>query len=163
MTLKNSEASKPGDLRVWWIPQIPGKPFHYPVDTVDQGAALLDALGKYDLFQLKNRIKPDYANAGGLQVFVEDDGEGRPGWVDWDDMDTGHDDPESWHEEMELPKPHELLAEMCQAYDGLKGFVAAIPAETPLPAMPGIDTDYFDQKRDQAETALSAGGHRKAW
>ncbi len=76
--------TKKGDLRVWWIPQIPMKPFYYPVETPEEGAILCDALAKYDLFQFDHRIKPDYANVGGLQVLDEDsDGEGTPGWVDW--------------------------------------------------------------------------------
>ncbi len=70
-----------GDLQVWWIPQVPMKPFTHPVRSVDEGMQLLDALAKYDIFQLENNIKPDFANAGGLSVF--EDGE----WVDWCDED----------------------------------------------------------------------------
>lgn len=66
-------------LRVWWIPQVPMKAFHYPVNSVKEGAILLDVLAKYDLFQYVNNVKPDYANAGGLQMW--EDGE----WVDWED------------------------------------------------------------------------------
>jgi hypothetical protein len=68
---------KEGDLKVWWIPQVPMKSFDYPVDTVEQGMMLCDCLAKYDMFQFDNRIKPDYCNAGGLMVF--EDGE----WCDW--------------------------------------------------------------------------------
>ena len=67
-------------LRVWWIPQIPMKPFHVDVDTVDEGVKILDVLANYDLFQLEHNIKPDFANAGGLAV-LDEDGE----WVDWAD------------------------------------------------------------------------------
>lgn len=70
-------APKAGDLRVWHIPQIPGKPFLVPVANIVEGKLLLDALAHYDLFQFENRIKPDYANGGVLNVF--EDGE----WTDW--------------------------------------------------------------------------------
>ncbi len=84
-----------GDLQVWWIPQIPMTAFVVPVSSVAEGAKLLRVLADYDLFQFEHRIKPDYANAGGLQVWF-DDGEGDSGWVDWDDPETGETDPEVW-------------------------------------------------------------------
>lgn len=71
-------------LRIWWIPQIPMKPFFKEVPTLAAGKLLLDALADYDLFQLENNVKPDYSNAGGLQAIA--DGE----WVDWYDED-GYD------------------------------------------------------------------------
>lgn len=71
-------------LQVWWIPQVPMKPFEVEVDSVETGVKILDVLAKYDAFQYENRIKPDYSNAGGLYIWDEDsDGEGNPGWVDW--------------------------------------------------------------------------------
>ena len=45
----------------------------------------------YDLFQFVNRIKPDYCNAGGVQRWCTDNGEGKPGWEDWYDEETGDD------------------------------------------------------------------------
>lgn len=71
--------SGPVEYRVWWIPQIPGKPFEVPVESPEQGKWLCDVLADYDLFQYENRIKPDYANAGGVQQLDED------GWSDYDD------------------------------------------------------------------------------
>lgn len=70
-----------GSLRVWWIPQVPGQPFHVDVADLSQAKLLLTTLARYDLFQLANRIKPDYANVGGLEVF--EDGE----WCEWNDAD----------------------------------------------------------------------------
>ena len=70
-----------GDLRVWWIPQVPGKRFEVPVKLLSEAVLLLRTLADYDSFQFKNRIKPDYCNAGGLIIF--EDGE----WVDWYDAD----------------------------------------------------------------------------
>lgn len=72
------------ETRVWWIPQVPGKPFHVPVTTVEEAMLVLDTLAKYDLFQLAENIKPDYSNAGGLEVL--EDGE----WGEWYN-DTGQD------------------------------------------------------------------------
>ena len=76
-------------LRVWWIPQVPGKPFLVPVDTLVEGKRLLNVLANYDLFQLENNIKPDYSNVGGLSVFDPYDKEDGPdgSWLDWEDSD----------------------------------------------------------------------------
>ena len=70
-----------GDLRIWWVPQVPGKPFHVDVSNIREALVLLDVLAKYDLFQYEHRIKPDYSNAGGLEVF--EDGE----WSEWESPD----------------------------------------------------------------------------
>lgn len=73
----------PGDLRVWWIPQIPGKPFHISVATESEAILVMNTLADYDLFQFENHIKPDYSNAGGLEIYDVDDLE----WVEWYDED----------------------------------------------------------------------------
>lgn len=75
-----------GDLRVWHIPQVPGKPFHVPVSTPREGALILRVLADYDHFQLMNNIKPDYCNAQGLEVF--EDGE----WCKWMNEDCDNID-----------------------------------------------------------------------
>lgn len=72
---------KDGDLRVWWIPQVPMKAFHVPVKTVNEAKLLLRTLADYDLFQYENRIKPDYCNTGGLEVFEAE------GWMEWESDD----------------------------------------------------------------------------
>lgn len=71
--------AKDGDLRVWHIPQIPGKPFHVQVMSVTQARLVLRVLANYDLFQYNNNIKGDYANAQSIEIY--DDGE----WTDWDE------------------------------------------------------------------------------
>lgn len=73
-----------GQLRVWWIPQVPGKPFTVDVSNIREAKLLLNTLANYDIFQYENRIKPDYCNAGGLQTW---DGEE---WTDWYD-EEGND------------------------------------------------------------------------
>lgn len=69
---------KPGDLKVWWIPQVPGTPFEVRVSSLAEAKKLLEVLADYDMFQLATRIKGDYCNMGGLTVF--EDGE----WTDWE-------------------------------------------------------------------------------
>lgn len=92
----STEEAKEGDLKVWWIPQVPGKPFEVPVSSVEEAKKLLDVLAKYDAFQFENRIKPDYCNAGGLVVYEIERVDGmdqRGDWVDWYDEDgNGIDD-----------------------------------------------------------------------
>ena len=85
-------------LRIWWIPQVPGKTFKVDVNSVEEGVKLMDTLANYDLFQLENNIKPDYCNAGGLIMFdAKDDTDSPQGsWVDWFDEETGEDDPKEW-------------------------------------------------------------------
>ena len=73
-----------GQMRVWWIPQVPGKSFLVPVNTIAEAKLILKTLADYDIFQFKNRIKPDYCNAGGLMRFERGD------WTDWYD-DDGND------------------------------------------------------------------------
>jgi hypothetical protein len=69
------------DLRIWWIPQIPGTAFEWRVADLAQAALILDAFAAYDDFQYAERVKGDYCNTGGLQIFDGSD------WVDWEDED----------------------------------------------------------------------------
>jgi len=83
-----------GDLKVWWIPQVPGKPFEVAVPCLQSASLLLDTLARYDAFQFENRIKPDYCNAGGLMRFEDGD------WCDWwsedgEDFDEIRRDPDA--------------------------------------------------------------------
>lgn len=70
---------KLGDLRVWWIPQIPMKPFLVPVDSYAVARKITKTLAAYDLFQFENKVKPDYSNAGGVEYFDGED------WLSVDD------------------------------------------------------------------------------
>ncbi len=70
-------ALKEGILRIWWIPQVPMKPFHASIESVGEAKRTLTTLADYDAFQYDNHIKPDYSNAGGLEVY--ENGE----WSDW--------------------------------------------------------------------------------
>ena len=75
---------KEGDLRVWHIPQVPMEPFYVAVASIEEGERICEVLADYDLFQYRNKIKPDYANAQGISVYCEDldDELGGPGWID---------------------------------------------------------------------------------
>lgn len=97
---------KQGDLRVWWIPQVPGKQFWWPVRDLREANLLLDVLAEYDLFQLKHRIKPDYCNAGGLVVWDErcPDDNGNC-WVTWSDEETGDELDDYCQAHPELTEP----------------------------------------------------------
>lgn len=95
------EDIKVGDIRVWHIPQVPGKAFHVMVDDFAQGEKICDLLALYDNFQFDNNIKPDFSNAQGIERY-EDNGEGGYGWYDidpeFDEMfGQGSIDPE-WNE-----------------------------------------------------------------
>jgi len=74
---------KEGSLKIWWIPQVPMKPFFVEVESLQEAKKILKILAEYDLFQYKHRVKPDYCNVGGLSIFK--DGE----WVEWCDEETG--------------------------------------------------------------------------
>lgn len=66
---KHFENPVEGQLRVWHIPQIPMEAFKYPVKTVEEAKLAMKLFAQYDLFQWKHRVKPDYANGSGLEVF----------------------------------------------------------------------------------------------
>lgn len=88
--------NKVGDLQVWRMPQVPMKAFYVPVASVAEGVKVMSVLADYDAFQFLARIKPDYCNAGGLQVWEADSNGEGPGWVDWYDEESDEDDPEVW-------------------------------------------------------------------
>jgi hypothetical protein len=93
---KDQPAPKKGDLRVWHIPQVPMKAFYVPVANLVEAKLILDTLSHYDDFQLKNKIKPDYCNVNGLQMYDPDYIENNvtdSGWTDW------HPDMTPWFTE----------------------------------------------------------------
>lgn len=75
--MKTKNSPKDGNLRVWHIPQVPGRPFIVEVETPHIAKQIINLLAEYDLFQFEHRIKPDYTNASGLEVF--EGGE----WTEW--------------------------------------------------------------------------------
>lgn len=58
------------NFRVWYIPQVPWTPYRYDVSSVEEWRTVLKAIVWLSQFEYANRIKPDYADAAGLEVFV---------------------------------------------------------------------------------------------
>jgi len=77
---------KEGQLRVWHIPQVPMYAFHIYVSSVKEAKLVLEALAIYDLFQLQYKIKPDYSNAQGLEIW-----DGKE-WIEWEDEEGNNID-----------------------------------------------------------------------
>jgi hypothetical protein len=72
---------KVGDLKIYWIPQVPMKAFEYPVTSVSEAKHMLDMLARYDIFQYEHNVKPDFCNAGGLMIY-EQTKDGLD-WCEW--------------------------------------------------------------------------------
>lgn len=84
--MKYQEVNKPKiikekQLRVWHIPQTPMHSFYVYVDSIKEAKQILEVLAIYDLFQLEYKIKPDYSNVQGLEVFEDNE------WIEWQDED----------------------------------------------------------------------------
>ena len=79
-------------LRVWHIPQVPGKDFVVDVDNTKEAAKLLMIFAMYDQFQYQNNIKPDFSNMSGVSRKVDGEWvdffyEDEDGWeIDWDEF-----------------------------------------------------------------------------
>ena len=72
---------KEGQLRVWHIPQVPMHAFRVYVSSIKLAKLVIKTLAIYDLFQLEYKIKPDYSNVQGLEIY--ENGE----WSEWQDID----------------------------------------------------------------------------
>lgn len=77
MSTKNPQD---GDLRVWWVPQVPMTAFEVDVPDLKTASIILDTLAHYDAFQFEHKVKGDYCNTGGLQQYDGEAGE----WWDWE-------------------------------------------------------------------------------
>lgn len=66
-------------LRVWHIPQIPMDPFYVYTEDIKEAKKICDILAAYDLFQLENKVKPDFINTNGIEMWDNTNKE----WVDW--------------------------------------------------------------------------------
>jgi hypothetical protein len=64
-------------FRVWYAPQLTGPSFEIEVEDFLEACRLLDTLYNFSLFEFENKLKPDYADLGGIQEW---DGE----WLDVD-------------------------------------------------------------------------------
>lgn len=91
-------------MRVWWIPQVPMKPFYVEVNSLEQAILIDNTLSRYDMFQFKNNIKPDYTNVGGVELYVGD----RPEF-------EGEEWTEYFNDELYIGDYHDAIA-MYQEY-----------------------------------------------
>lgn len=67
-------------MRVWWMPQVGvDATFYIPIKSIEEAGEFMDILSAYDCFQYNHRIKSDYCNTGGVQVWDEEAHE----WNDW--------------------------------------------------------------------------------
>ncbi len=80
----NEQTPAYGDLRIWYVPQAPMDSYTQPVDSIEEGFKILDAIYQVALFEFENRLKPDYSNAGGVSRY-ETNGEGGFDWYDVDE------------------------------------------------------------------------------
>ena len=74
---------KPTKFKLWYIHQVPGKAFEMEVSDPVAALQTLDVIYQVTLFMFRNRMIPDYANAGGVS-YLDEDGD----WIDYD--------PEEW-------------------------------------------------------------------
>lgn len=84
MTHNNNQTTelnpKIGDLNLWYIHQVPGKPiFQQRVDSVEEGRKILNAIFETMLNAFEQNMIPDYANFGGINRWEPDD-EGGYNW-----------------------------------------------------------------------------------
>lgn len=102
-------------LRVWWIPQVGiEKAFYIPVESPEKGKKVIDLLSAYDCFEYNQRVKPDYCNTGGLQMFDEEEND----WIDW-----FYEDDNAYYEAEELD---EYCEKMSPDAEKLKSFQEAV-------------------------------------
>lgn len=80
----------PGALKVWYIPQVPMKPFEVEIPHRDGdeekelalAVILRDTIINFSIFEFENNVKPDYSDMDGISRW-EDNGDG----FDWYDVD----------------------------------------------------------------------------
>lgn len=75
-------------LRITHFPQIPCNPFIVEVNDLKEAKKITDVLAAYDLFQYKEKIKPDYCNS----TFLEEYNEEEDVWYTWYDEESGISD-----------------------------------------------------------------------
>lgn len=75
-----------GQVRVWYIPQVPMDAFEFDVPDLAAGKLVLDALSAFSWFEYQNDVKPDYADAGGIHSY-EADGSGGFDWFEVDESE----------------------------------------------------------------------------
>lgn len=77
-------------FRVWYIPQVPMKPFRFEVPDIATARIVKEALIKFSLFEFENNVKPDYADAIGIEKFSVKAQE----WWEYHEEDEDEDEDE---------------------------------------------------------------------
>ena len=72
-----------GSIRVWYIPQVPMEAFEVDVPDLATAQLVLNTLGKFSYFEYTRRVKPDYADFGGIHRYEKD----LDGGLDWFEVD----------------------------------------------------------------------------
>ena len=67
-------------FKAWYIPQVPMKAFEVETHTAAEAQAALDLITAFSIFEFENKVKPDYADAGGIVLWDEPDQE----WFDYE-------------------------------------------------------------------------------
>ena len=95
-------------LRVWHMPQVGcNATFYVPVESLEEASHVMAILSCYDIFQLDNRIKPDFCNTCGVQKYdFEEDC-----WLDWD-SDEYSNFEDYLAEDLEAGSADEVYTEM---------------------------------------------------
>lgn len=80
------ELLKEQKLKICHFPQIQMKKyFEVDVKNLEEAQIIMDTLANYDLFEYKNKIKPDYSNMTILKIWDEEAND----WLEWMDEETG--------------------------------------------------------------------------
>lgn len=67
-------------FKVWYIPQVPMKAFEHVVDDLKTAENVLSAIYEFSAFEYENKVKPDYADMGGIAEWNTTD-------KSWEDVD----------------------------------------------------------------------------
>jgi len=78
-----ADADKSG-LQLIWFPQVPCKPFYFPVASVEMAEIMMDLMAKYDLYLLEDcsEMRVDFCNTGDLLMRDEEMDPEDP-WCSW--------------------------------------------------------------------------------
>ena len=89
-------------LHIYYFPQVPCKPFVFPVESPEQAYALLNMLYAYDDYLLTkcDSMRVDYCNIAGLNMR---DPEDSSEWISWD-IETDDDYFDNLDDYMESKK-----------------------------------------------------------
>lgn len=76
--------SKNTKFKIWYVHQIGAPKFEREVPDAGTGMFVLDTIYLLALFQYANKMIPDYANAGGVVYFDEDE----QSWIDYEEEEV---------------------------------------------------------------------------